>query len=383
MNTVAIRRGIGRVTANLTLVKPLALVGLLLLLMAGGAVGEAVTRSLSDAYLQVSVFVAGTLGALFLLERISRTGLEAFLDRYRRLHVPYAALLGMLPGCGGAIVVITQYVRGAMSFGGMVAVLSSTMGDAAFLLLARDPLTALLVFVICFATGIISGYVVDFIHGDNFMRMRRHRDEDEELVSENPLLVPLYKLWMLLFVPGAVLGVMVAFQKNPVAMSVELLGVDVVTLLAVFAAVMSVAMWAFNPLSDFRLYTSARRSLSRRVIDTTNFVSFWVITAYVAYELLVLTGFSVDSLFSAWLPLLPLLGMLVGFIPGCGPQIVVTTLYLGGSLPFSALIANAISNDGDALFPAIAVAPRAALIATLYTAVPALLVGYGAYFFFE
>jgi hypothetical protein len=45
-------------------------------------------------------------------------------------------------------------------------------------------------------------------------------------------------------------------------------------------------------------------------------------------------------------------------------------------VPFSALIANAISTDGDALFPAIALAPRAAIAATLYSAVPALLVGY-------
>ena len=53
------------------------------------------------------------------------------------------------------------------------------------------------------------------------------------------------------------------------------------------------------------------------------------------------------------------------------PQVLVTTMYLSGIVPISALIGNAISNDGDALFPAIAIAPRVALIATLYSAVPA------------
>jgi hypothetical protein len=48
-------------------------------------------------------------------------------------------------------------------------------------------------------------------------------------------------------------------------------------------------------------------------------------------------------------------------------------------LPFAALIGNAISNDGDALFPAIALNPRAALIATGYSAIPALVVAYGFY----
>ena len=51
--------------------------------------------------------------------------------------------------------------------------------------------------------------------------------------------------------------------------------------------------------------------------------------------------------------------------------------------PFSAEIGNAISNDGDALFPAIAMAPKAAVIATIYSAIPALIVAYGYYWLFE
>ena len=46
-------------------------------------------------------------------------------------------------------------------------------------------------------------------------------------------------------------------------------------------------------------------------------------------------------------------------------------------------IGNAISNDGDALFPAIAMAPKAAIIATLYSAIPAIIVAYGYYWLFE
>ena len=46
-------------------------------------------------------------------------------------------------------------------------------------------------------------------------------------------------------------------------------------------------------------------------------------------------------------------------------------------------VGNAISNDGDALFPAIALSPRAAALATLYSAIPAALVGYGYWFIFE
>jgi len=47
----------------------------------------------------------------------------------------------------------------------------------------------------------------------------------------------------------------------------------------------------------------------------------------------------------------------------------------------SAQIGNSISNDGDALFPAIAIAPKAAILATLYSAIPALVIAYFWYYF--
>ena len=58
-------------------------------------------------------------------------------------------------------------------------------------------------------------------------------------------------------------------------------------------------------------------------------------------------------------------------------------MYLAGLIPLSAQIGNALSNDGDALFPAIAIAPRVAIVATLYSPVPALILAYGWLFLFE
>ncbi len=92
-------------------------------------------------------------------------------------------------------------------------------------------------------------------------------------------------------------------------------------------------------------------------------------------------GVDIEAMFSTVAPVLPLIAIGIGFIPGCGPQVLVATLYINGVVPFAALIGNAISNDGDALFPAIALNPRAAIMATAYSAVPALIVAYGFYFF--
>ena len=110
----------------------------------------------------------------------------------------------------------------------------------------------------------------------------------------------------------------------------------------------------------------------------------WVIAGFLAYELAVhFTGSGVEELFDVWRPVVPFIAVVVGFLPGCGPQIVVTSLYLAGAVPLSAQIGNAISNDGDALFPAIALAPRAAIMATLYSALPGLILAYAWFVFVE
>ena len=81
--------------------------------------------------------------------------------------------------------------------------------------------------------------------------------------------------------------------------------------------------------------------------------------------------------------MLPLMAVIIGLLPGCGPQVIVTSLYLAGAIPLSAQLGNAISNDGDALFPAIALAPKTAIIATLYSTIPAVIFAYGWFMLFE
>ncbi len=110
--------------------------------------GRAVARGRVDhrhehfgpAYLQVTVFVAATLAIFYTLEAWFRVDPAELLARHQSWQVPIAAALGALPGCGGAIMVITQYIRGGISFGSVVSVLTATMGDAAFLLLAQKPM---------------------------------------------------------------------------------------------------------------------------------------------------------------------------------------------------------------------------------------------------
>ncbi|MEO1919781.1 MAG: putative manganese transporter, partial [Paracoccaceae bacterium] len=134
--------------------------------------------------------------------------------------------------------------------------------------------------------------------------------------------------------------------------------------------------------SPVQAMTNVNDAPFTRVAEETSFISIWVIGAYLAYDyVVVFAGWDLKELFSSVAPLLPLMGVVIGLIPGCGPQVLVTTLYINGIIPFAALMGNAISNDGDALFPAIALNPKAAVMATVYSTVPAVILAYGFYLF--
>lgn len=352
-------------------------------------------KALSDAYIGVSVFVAGTLAAFYLLEHSLKLDTAALLDKYSKWHVPIAAFMGVLPGCGGAIIVMTQYVAGRLGFSSVVAVLTATMGDAAFLLLAQQPETAALLFAISLVVGTLSGYAVELIHGKDFLRKNRATCPIAGIFcrvsSAHPPQSRLHYLWLALAVPGLVLGLAGAFHLDTDMWFGPLSGAQPTLWLGVAGALLAVFMWtltdnsgpsATNLVSGVAGKHSYRDILDR-VASDTNFVTVWVIGAFLIYELgMYWTGFDMPALFKSWGIFMPLIGVLIGFLPGCGPQIIVTTFYLQGLIPFSAQLANAISNDGDALFPAIAMAPRSAILATLYTSVPALIVGYAWYFIF-
>jgi len=359
--------------------------GLLILALAfqTGEFGNVVRQSMVDAYLAVSVFVGFTLIVFIGLDSLTKFDIHSFLEKTKKFHVPIASLLGAIPGCGGAIIVVTQYIQGRISFGSLVAVLTATMGDAAFLILAMEPSTGFLIFILGICVGTVSGYVVDLIHATNFMMA--NSDIELEFEKLKKTFVSNFNIfWLILFVPGFFIGILLAFQIDVDSLFNLPPNISIVLLLGSAGAILSIFMWSLNPLSDFQCSTDKSRGFLSRVIDTTNFVTTWVISGFLVFEIFMyFTNIDLKLFFDLWLPFVPLIAILFGFLPGCGPQIVVATFYLNGYVPLSAEIGNAISNDGDALFPAIALAPKAAILATIYSGLPAIIVAYSYMVFFE
>ncbi|WP_399424596.1 putative manganese transporter [Vibrio campbellii] len=372
----------------------------LLALLASEATRDVTVATLSDSFWAVSCYVAATLAIYHYLSNfMSKTNrLNALYHRSRSHQVFFAALLGALPGCGGAIVVTTQFISGRVGFGAIVAVLTSTMGDAAFLLLAAKPATGFSIIALGIVVGTLSGWVVNAFHADDFLRPKQKEQSPQAQCcnSHGDTHTPMEQrainlqgaFWKWLLVPVTIVAVLGSFQVD----INQMLGLKDNTMewLGATFAVISMFLWAMTKeLGDYQSTVSEDDKIIdshpiQKAAQDTNFVSAWVILAFLAFELTTyFSGLDLGSTFYGWGIWMPLIGLAIGLLPGCGPQILVTSLYISGAVPLSAQLSNAISNDGDALFPAIAMAPKAALVATIYSAIPALIVGYGYFFLFE
>ena len=350
---------------------------------------EITMTALSDAFFQVSVFVATTLLIYYYaIEHLPQLELSYLSAKSPVLEISFAAVLGALPGCGGAIIVVTQFTKGQASFGAIVAVLTATMGDAAFLLLATRPTEGLLIMGIGLVVGTLSGLLVNTIHKKDFLCPTAQEQKHQIKILSTNIIKISKPVWMVAIIPSLVIAFLIAFNID-----FSQYGASTSTVITLFGAVMAlfiVSIWALSSRGEsYQEVTSEDGACNPpskiiKVLQDTHFVTAWVVASFMLFEILVnIAGLDLKTWFVHYAYLAPFIAVLIGFLPGCGPQIIVTTLYIQGIIPFSALTGNAISNDGDALFPAIAMAPKAAVIATLYTSIPALLVGYGLYFLVE
>jgi hypothetical protein len=385
-----------------------------------------------EGFVQVSGFVGATILLFSLVQYRFDGKITRWLEANERAQPLAGALLGLTPGCGGAIIAMPLYIRGTVSFGTVVAALGATAGDSAFIILALAPEAALYAYGMAFVASVLFGYAIDLWGlgvghvdqavermsypvtdggfattsvaqgGPSIPDYERPDDDGHDHGSDLPGYLPashtlervshaIHVLWWVVLAGALVAGVMYLARgaQEPIW-----------EVAPTYDGLFTVAGLVGTTLS-FYLYFVGRYYIGEgdagRVRDSfaslyktfqhaameTAMVTVWVIAGYLLYEYgLLIFGFDIQGLAAAAGVLAPIAGAMLGLVPGCAAHIVFAQLYaLEEAIPFSALVANAISQDGDALFPLMAIDLKAAIVATIYTTIPALIVGIAVYYF--
>ena len=280
----------GRPWNSRALVRWFGLAVLLALPLSSVATAEVIAAALSEAYMTVTVFVAGTLALVYGLERTFKADLGQVLARLARWQVPAGALMGAFPGCGGAIVMVTHYTKGHDSFGTLVATLTATMGDAMFLLLAKEPMTGLMVFALGLVSGSLSGLAVDALHGRAFLRPAIKGGPPNDEVAPDSHCRPVeissgqrtaQRIWLALLVSGLALGLLGAFQIDLAELFGLPTALDPVLLIGLPGALLALAMWAKSgEAHDEDACRDVPRGVAERIVADSNFITAWVVFAF-------------------------------------------------------------------------------------------------------
>ena len=332
--------------------------------------------------------------------------------------------MGVIPGCGGAIIMMPMFAKGYVTYGTVLATLIATLGDSAFVLFGaaiqdnQFLAPVILVHLISFLAGVIWGYGADLLMitpespfgmklkitqrnlAIQTLEDRSEKKDMTDIISNLPREEPGtlsykivhsgYKLWWLVTMVGFILGVLLIFwlarepSYNP-ELSWDLSTRDgILTVVGVAGTILSLVLYIAGKsfIADDTEATigdklhSFDETLTHAASETA-FVTTWVLAAYLVFEgLLLSTGATESDLATNGDgPGAIAIAATIGLIQGCGPQIIAITAYVEGILSFPALVANAISQDGDALFPLLVRHRTASLWATVHTLLPGLICG--------
>tara|TARA_B100001996_G_scaffold374998_1_gene354362 strand:+ start:174 stop:1364 length:1191 start_codon:yes stop_codon:yes gene_type:complete len=383
----------------------------------GQEVLDIVVTSMRDSFLAVTVFVAVMILFFSWLQYATSGRFVEYIQSHKKLQPVIGALMGLTPGCGGAIIMMPMYARGYVTYGTVVATLIATLGDSAFVLIGAAvadssfiaPMIA--VHVISFIVGVLWGYIVDMTGTTPSKPMGKfgpkvgedlvpEPDDDTTLLEDLPREVPEgigykilhqgYLFWWGVTAIGFIFAILLLVWSGQdpdyeLKLAYNPLTIDgFITWVGLLGTSLSVVLYFAqkNWFADDTEATIGDKLHSMRetmvhAASETAFVTFWVMIAYLAFEFTMLfSGISEQDMARHGDGLIAVVvAAIIGLIPGCGPQIIAITAYTKEMISFPALAANAISQDGDALFPLLVRHKAASLWATVHTTIPALITG--------
>ncbi len=156
--------------------------------------------------LRNSILITGlVIVMMMMIEALNIESHGRFFSSVRKTRfgqVVFGAALGLIPGCIGGFATVSLYTRGLLSFGALTAMMISSAGDEAFVMLAMFPHKALALFALLFVLAVITGVLTDIVedrlrkkHGaeaacgqicrDEVFEIHGHEDEESHRHEES------------------------------------------------------------------------------------------------------------------------------------------------------------------------------------------------------
>ncbi len=325
-------------------------------------------------------------------------------------QIVLGALLGIIPGCIGGFAAVSLFTHGLFSFGALLAMTIATTGDEAFVLLAMNPGTALLVTTILFVLAIGCGCLVNRLvknvpvpFADGHYTIHAHDHEHplkrskfwpdmvkniRHITFERALLLG----GLLLFIIAMLSGLLEHSHATGSGHIHEagsghghhlhahaepgniLFGERWLNL--IFAGVSVLTFFLIASVDNHFLEEHLWGHVIKKHFPK---IFCWTLGTLVVVHLL-LHYAAINTWISDNRLLVLLAAILIGLIPESGPHLLFISLFATGTIPFSILLTNSFVQDGHTTLPLLAESPRTFIRIKIIKTALGLLVGLCGYF---
>lgn len=342
--------------------------------------------------LMITCFVIVIMLFIELLNVFTSGKWSHWLSHYKPLQVVIASILGLIPGCFGGFAVVGMWTHGAISFGSLVAAMISSVGDEAFVMLVQMPGKALFMFGILFVIAIAAGFLIDGVG----LKVNLPSQLKQHLVVHEHEQISLsvsFRNWKsnfrkpsftrILLITGVslfIIGMLYGYFEHDhghLDAGQLRLPFEEKWFNSIFLGLAIIVLFTFFIVDDHFLQEHLWKHIIKQHVPK---IALWTFGALLLISFLFssvdLLNWVKDN--TVWIILI---AVLVGLIPESGPHLVFVTLFISGSIPFSILLANSITQDGHSSLPLLAESKKGFLTTKLVNAMIGLLAGYTGYLF--
>jgi len=317
--------------------------------------------------LKNSVLITGlVMVMLLLIEYIHVYTKGRSFARLKKRPLPQiglAALLGLIPGCIGGFAAVSLYSHGIVTFGALIAMMISTLGDEAFVLFAALPKTALLLTALLLLLAILIGWLTDTLYKSRQVPCTEEAHytlHQEDGCAHGT--------------DGSIWG---NFMCNMITISLK--RAVILTVLLAFVVAMGFGVLEHDHHEEMHLFNErwfnllftvvSLFTLALTVMANEHFIKEHLWDHIIKKHLLKIFLWTFGALLfiavgmpylnlNVWVEqngyVVLLLAALVGLIPESGPHLVFIALFASGAAPFSVLFTNSFVQDGHTALPLLA-----------------------------
>ncbi|MBN2166486.1 MAG: arsenic efflux protein [Marinilabiliaceae bacterium] len=284
-----------------------------------------------------------------------------------------AGLLGALPGCLGAFTIVALFSHKLISFGAVITTMIATSGDEAFVMFAMFPKQATILTILLLIIGITAGYITDKLYkpkgifkdiSDNSLTLHDEKEckcFQKEHFWSNLTHPSLYRISVAIVIISLMSGLATGLLSEKAELWIK------VTLMLSFSFVLFIVITVPDHFLKNHIWEHIVKIHLPRIF-------LWVFGILLIMHFLNLY-INVEDWMSNNMFVVLIIAVLIGIIPESGPHLIFVTLFAAGTIPFSILLANSISQDGHGMLPMLAESKKSFFLIKIINIIYAFIVG--------